>query len=84
MAMRRPVKRFGWLPDLPDPRDYLYSAGIPVIDLPNKVDLRDSCPKEVYNQGELGSCTANAIGTGYQYSQIKQKMSDFIPSRLFI
>jgi len=47
------------------------------------VDLRENCP-DVYNQYELGSCTANALGAAYQYEQIRQKKDDFIPSRLFI
>jgi len=40
--------------------------------LPVKVDLRGQCPA-VYNQGELGSCTANAIGAAHQFDQMKQK-----------
>lgn len=48
------------------------------------VDLRSFMPP-VYDQGELGSCTANAIGGAYEYDQIKQKeASPFVPSRLFI
>jgi C1A family cysteine protease len=48
------------------------------------VDLRTSCP-DVYDQGHLGSCTANAIGFCYHYDEIKQReVSAFIPSRLFI
>ena len=52
-------------------------------DLPKAVDLRPQCPP-VYNQGKIGSCTANALGAAYQFEQIKQKRSNFIPSRLFI
>lgn len=48
------------------------------------VDLRSSCP-DVYDQGHLGSCTANAIGFCYHYDECKQKETNvFIPSRLFI
>lgn len=48
------------------------------------VDLRSSCP-DVYDQGHLGSCTANAIGFCYHYDELKEKESEpFIPSRLFI
>jgi C1A family cysteine protease len=38
----------------------------------------------VYDQGQLGSCTANAIGAALQFDQIKQGEHDFLPSRLFI
>jgi C1A family cysteine protease len=47
------------------------------------VDLRDKCPP-IYDQGQLGSCTANAIGGALQFDQVKQKEKDFVPSRLFI
>jgi C1A family cysteine protease len=82
--MTHKITRFGWLPDLPDHRDYIYSAPKPVMaKLPSKVDLRTKCPK-VYDQGQLGSCTANAIGAAFEFELIKQKAKDFIPSRLFI
>lgn len=75
---------YGWLPDLPDHRDLLYSAPLLVMrKLPNKTDLRSSCPP-VYDQGSLGSCTANALGAAFQFGQIKQTIPNFIPSRLFI
>lgn len=74
----------GWVPDLPDNRDHLYSAPMAKIGpLPAKVDLRKHCPA-VYNQGQIGSCTANAIAAAVQFDRKKQKLADFIPSRLFI
>ena len=52
--------------------------------LPQRVDLRDQCPA-VYNQGTLGSCTANAIAAAVQFDRAKQALADvFTPSRLFI
>ena len=38
----------------------------------------------VYNQGNLGSCTGNAIAAALEYDLIKQNLKDFTPSRLFI
>lgn len=66
--MNRKIKRYGWIPDLPDHRDHLYAAPQPVLaKLPKKVDLRPKCPP-VFNQGELGSCTANAMpASQYRY-----------------
>jgi C1A family cysteine protease len=83
--MNRKIKRYGWIPDLPDQRDHLYAAPQPVLaKLPKKVDLRTKCPP-VFNQGELGSCTANAIAAAHQFDQLKQKKPKaFTPSRLFI
>src|SRR6476620_10432377 len=80
----RPVQRFGWVPDLPDARDFLYSAPEEVLAaLPKKVDLRSKMPK-VYDQGHLGSCTANAIGAAFEFDQAQAGGADFMPSRLFI
>ena len=79
-------KKYGWKPDLPDHRDFTYSISRKVanITLPAKVDLRPLCPP-VYDQGELGSCTGNAIAGAIEYEQIKKKdPKPFIPSRLFI
>lgn len=81
----RKIKRYGWVPDLPDQRDHLFAAPPPVLEeLPASVDLRDGCPKEIYEQGRLGSCTANAIGAAFEYCRIKQELDDFMPSRLFV
>jgi C1A family cysteine protease len=83
--MNRKIKRYGWIPDLPDHRDHLYAAPQPVLaKLPKTIDLRAKCPP-VFNQGELGSCTANAIAAAHQFDQLKQKKPKaFTPSRLFI
>lgn len=77
-------KSYGWVPDLPDHRDHLYAATPAILaKLPPKKDLRSGCPP-VYDQGQLGSCTANAIGAAVQFDLKKQKLNVFIPSRLFI
>jgi len=76
--------QYGWLPDLPDHRDHLFAAGIEHLRaLPSQIDLRSECPP-VYNQGDLGSCTANAIGAAIEFDRLKQRLPDFVPSRLFI
>lgn len=76
--------KFGWLPDLPDQRDLMYAAPAKLmLQLPTSVDLRNQCPP-VYNQGDLGSCTANGLGGAYEFDLKKQKKADFMPSRLFI
>lgn len=74
---------FGWKPDLPDHRDFKYAPKLNV-QLPSSINLLRNCPP-VYNQGNLGSCTANAIAAAVQFNQIiKNKAWDFPPSRLFI
>jgi C1A family cysteine protease len=83
--MARTINRFGWVPDIPDHRDHLYAAPLRRLGpLPKVVDLRKQCPP-VYDQGELGSCTANAIGAAFEFELRKQNLAkDFMPSRLFI
>jgi C1A family cysteine protease len=41
------------------------------------------CPP-VYEQGDLGSCTANAGGALYEFVQDKSSLGDYLPSRLFV
>jgi C1A family cysteine protease len=79
------IKRYGWIPDLPDQRDQLYAAPAPTLAaLPASADLRPQCPP-VYDQGQLGSCTANAIAGAIEFDQMLQKLPKvFVPSRLFI
>jgi C1A family cysteine protease len=75
----------GWRPDQPDHRDLMYSAPVGTLSaIPSSVDLRPGCPP-VYDQGHLGSCTANAIAGAVQFDRLKANQSpDFVPSRLFI
>lgn len=82
--MRHTLGRYGWIPDLPDARDRLYRAGRKVGALPRSTDLRRGCPA-VYDQGQLASCTANAIAAAIEFDQRKQRLPQaFSPSRLFI
>jgi C1A family cysteine protease len=79
------IQRYGWIPDVPDRRDDLYAAPpLLVQKLPPSFDLRTGCPP-VYDQGQLGSCTANAIAGAVEFDLIKENQKRiFIPSRLFI
>jgi hypothetical protein len=53
--------------------------------LPSKVDLRTTgFMPSVYDQGYLGSCTANAVAGAFEYEQKRQGLVDFNPARLFI
>jgi len=84
MTEPRKIAGYGWIPDEPDQRDHLYAAPPQFLaDLPPSTDLRAKCPA-VYNQGSLGSCTANAIGAAIEFDRLKQGLPDFVPSRLFI
>jgi len=76
--------RHGWSPDLPDHRDHKYAVAPHISKaLPPSVDLRSQCPP-IYDQKNLGSCTAQAIAGAIEFDRLKQKLPDIIPSRLFI
>jgi C1A family cysteine protease len=77
----RKIQRYGWKRDLPDARDQVLR--LTLTELPEKVDLRAQCPA-VYDQGEIGSCTANAIAAALECDLIKEGREPFTPSRLFI
>ncbi len=81
-ASRKPV--YGWLPDIPDHRDLPYGAvrKVPKT-LPAKVDLRPLC-SPVEDQGELGSCTANALAGALEFLMKKDRVTFADVSRLFI
>lgn len=82
-----PTRKYLLKRDVHDCRDLYVKFFQRVNDkLPEKVDLRLLCPP-VYDQGQLGSCTANAIGAAYHFDELKQnqdKKSVFLPSRLFL
>jgi len=85
----------GWLPEAPDPKDYTETHPEIVAmakklgiwhhrgELPAKVDLRKWFPP-VFDQGKLGSCTANAGDGVIEYFE-KRSSGDFVVgSRLYI
>jgi C1A family cysteine protease len=77
---------YGWVPDRPDYRDKLYSAiAAPPKKMPAKVDLRAGC-SPVEDQGQLGSCTANALVGNLEFLCKKAGANGSVPdySRLFI
>lgn len=78
-------RKYGWKPDIPDLRDHLYAVPHQVaIALPPSIDLRATCPP-VLDQGQLGSCTSNAIANAHYFDQMKQGLAlPFAPARLFI
>jgi C1A family cysteine protease len=78
------ISGYGWVPDLPDQRDIMYSVvrKIPAK-LPPAVDLRPMCSK-VEDQGQLGSCTGNALVGALEFLERKDKVIYIELSRLFV
>jgi C1A family cysteine protease len=76
------TRKYGWKPDIPDIRDMSHDIEFsPSVE--HEIDMRGAMPP-IYNQGPLGSCTANAIAGAIQYDEIKQSLQSDVPSRLFI
>jgi C1A family cysteine protease len=80
----RKIARYGWVPDIPDNRDIMFRKVYKVpATLPPSVDLRPQC-SEVEDQGQLGSCTANALVGATEFLMIKDKKPFADMSRLFV
>ncbi len=76
--------RYGWVPDVPDQRDLLYAAVRPApVTLPTYIDLRPTCSL-VEDQGNLGSCTGNALAGAIEFLERKDRVLFVDASRLFI
>jgi C1A family cysteine protease len=83
-TVHRSPRYYGWIPDIPDRRDYLYAAYRRVLPaIPDRVDLTPLCSK-VENQGALGSCTANALAGVLEFLEMKDGVTFEDFSRLFI
>ena len=79
-----PLQRYyGALPDPPDHRDRKIRYSYAQIPTAPTVDLRSYVP-QVFHQGRLNSCTANAVVAAFGIDTKKQKLYYFEPSRLFI
>ena len=69
----------GWKPDLPDFRDrYLRMSRAWLNNANPSSDLRANMPP-VYDQGQLGSCTANAIAGAMEYRRNVQRFRSYTP-----
>ena len=78
------LPKYHWRRDPVDPRDHIFKAAAPTTPLPGYVDLRDWASL-IEDQGNLGSCTANAIAGQIELIQRKANLSKGRDvSRLFI
>lgn len=76
-------RHYGWQRDLPDFRDQPFVPPPRGARLPPTVDLRPGLPP-VFTQGQLGSCTANAICAAFWFDMHKQGEDPTLLSRLFV
>eukprot|EP00439_Symbiodinium_sp_Y106_P036647 s2898_g4.t1 len=94
----RSNEKMGWKPDMPDHRDHHVKfkdvepkSGIQKRMNGNGDEIIDLRPDEafpIFDQGHLGSCTANALAAAFHFTLHKMTdhpyFKDFTPSRLFI
>lgn len=73
------MNNYGWKKDKVDIRDYHYRSIKPILELPKLIDLRSKCSK-IEDQGDLGSCTAQALVANLEFLEKNKK--DL--SRLFV
>ena len=78
-------RKFGWKRQLPDYRDFMLSLVSPAdeLTLPKSADLRLQ-DTAIYDQLNLGSCTANAWAGIFEFLKKKQAEPYWTPSRLEI
>lgn len=77
------MRKYSCKKDKTDERDHLF-VKLPFILIPEELDLRNRC-SPVVDQGDLGSCTANAMGSGLrEYLEIKNKQTFVTLSRLYL
>jgi len=73
-------------PSEPDPRDYrltYMATAVTAASVPTTINLEPICPP-VYDQGDIGSCTANSSCCMYSSVYKKTVKTLFLPSRLFL
>ena len=78
---QRKIRRYGWKPSLPDLRDHIADAS--VLKVLDEVDPRADLP-DVFDQGQLGSCTANAVAAAVEYDAKLNGSDPGFLSRLWI
>lgn len=78
-------RKYGFRPGLVDPNAQVYALRLTGLreTLPISVDLEADCPP-VYDQGQEGSCTANAIAFVFDFRRKQQGLPFINPSRDFI
>jgi C1A family cysteine protease len=84
--MSSPGRIYNYRWDAPDYRDaaFRFAAVQPRLKaaLPASIDLRPQCPP-VWDQGDLGSCTAHAVCAALAFDRKKQGLTEWDISRLY-
>jgi len=77
-------RKYNWKPDLPDQRDFSFSLKVAApVSIPTQIDLRKKC-SPIEDQGQIGSCTGNALAGLIEYLDLYPDGTFEDVSRLFI
>ena len=83
MTEESAIGHYGWNRQRPDWRDEQYRFSVPIgVALPSHFDLVKKMP-QIWNQGNIGSCTAHGSLKVYVADRMKEGQPVFMPSRLF-
>ena len=81
---KKPIYRFGLKRSKLSENDKVSFFKYEKVELPTKFSLSDLHEIHIFNQGELNSCSANAISNQIILSTPKEEIKNSIPSRLYI
>ncbi|CAE7945913.1 unnamed protein product, partial [Symbiodinium sp. KB8] len=82
----RLVQKFGWIPDMPDHRDKHLTFSS--VEAPSSIKKKSDGAKEIvdlrpenggfpiFDQGHLGSCTANALAAAFHFTLHKMEVEN--------
>jgi C1A family cysteine protease len=79
---REMIRKYGWVRQKLDHRDAIYRWGATATI--QDIDLRSSpWNPPIWDQGEIGSCTAHYAAYGFYYCHAAEGKKNFMPSRLY-
>lgn len=84
MLLTSSVRKFGWIEDKKDDRDYKFSLPSAFLKkLPKEASVQPLCPR-IDQQGLLGSCVGQAVKATISFAHVKQNLPDPNPAALMI
>jgi len=67
---------FGALPDIPDPRDWIYAPKTTIPEIKNNIDLSSTLPS-VENQLNISSCLSCAFSSAVEFLSLKKDLPPY-------
>lgn len=84
MTSKLAARSFGWVPDMPDHRDFQLAVGGPLqAALPTAATVDAKALPAVWDQGPIGSCVGHACAALHEFTRRHNRGAGRDPSRLF-